>query len=742
MEKYSLAEETLGYQTVEDPTNTDARYLIAPSRNVLTDQNKKVRSRPGFTRLGSGSTSLNNVRNGPTWNPSKGPNLGLRFCADTWQVYVEQLDDIAVDDYITIKNGLSETAKMRCAFWYDDTEAIDLALMVQGTPDIFEWSGGLAAVDSIGDGNAVSLVGNNVLLATFGGITGTAPFISTNDNAIGVNTRASLLFSINPTDGQTVILNINGALQTFTFQNALSIAGGVKIGTDLPTTIVNFAGLVNAPGTSNGTQQAFTGTDITNVGYLTATAADSIVKGGTSTFADNRFYLGRNKVVVCLRTGTEYTYTEGAYSNTLIVTDSSGLIAGDILYQKVIDNVITAPANRNADTIYVFQNQLFLGCSADNDIYVSKDTNFNDFSFGAPRVAGDGGLFTLVGPSRGFGTVDSDLIMFSGPDAAFKAVYTAQSITDADGDVENVESLTALPINSIGTQQGALNPESIVQVGNALAYLTCEVALRMLETAEIGGTPQLHALSNPIKPDFDAEDWDDASGIWYKNSLLYTAPKNSHVYELDYVEDSNGKLTRFWQPPQVLPIQCFGVIDDMLKGHSNSVSETYNMFDGLCDYIANATIGEPTDKVSIDANASYSYRTFGSRGVLKTFDEYFIDGEINAATTDLELTLNYEYGGQRQVIQKIIDGTDQGILQGVVGANSLAQASLGTESLSGLLLPPPDARKFNVIFEVAKDDFLLLQPVFSTNEIDRYWAILSNGPNAALSPRKNIAIKR
>lgn len=616
MEKLSLAEETLGYQTVQDPTNTDQRYLIGPSKNVLIDQNKKVRSRPGFTRLGSGSTDLNNVKAGKTWNTSKEDDLPLRFIVDRMEVYLGTIDGLIINDWKQVCAGLPTVSKARTDFWYDDTEGIDLALSVFGTGHIFEWSGAVAIVQSIPDGTHVT-------------------------------------------------------------------------------------------------------------------------KAGTATWGANRFYTTRNKVMICVRTGTEYTYTSGEGTTTLVVTDSTGLLAGDILVQKVVDNAIASPADRNAYTIFQFENQIFLGSEEDENVFVSKNTNFNDFTYSAPRQAGEGGIATLTDPVRGFGVANGDLIIFCGPSAAFKAVYQQQAV-----DTVLAESLTFTPIKSIGAQQGALNQESIISVGNALAYLSNEVALRMLDADTISGELQLHTLSNPIKPDFDAEIWDDAAMIWAENAVCIAAPTNSHCYFLQYVEDSNGNLSRFWQPPQVLPVQCWSIINEVLHGHSNSVPETYVMFDGLSDYIANATMGEPDDKVSIETNASYAYRTFGKRGVLKCFDEYFVDGEINANTPDLKMTLNYDFGGHRQVVERTIDGTDEGILQGLVGQNSLAQASLGTESLTGLLLPPADARKFNVNFEYAKDDFMLLQPVFSSNEIDRYWAILANGPNVTLSPRKNIAIKR
>lgn len=617
MEKLSLAEEALGYQTVKDPTNTDQRYLIAPSKNVLIDQNKKVRSRPGYTRLGSGSAAFAQCFGGKTWNTSKESDLPFRFNDGNWYVYLGIVDGVTLNDFSIIKSDLNTTNKKRVDFWYDDGEGIDVALLVEGTEHIFEWSGAVAIVGSIPDGT-------------------------------------------------------------------------------------------------------------------------HITKVGTTTWAANRFYTtGGNKVMVCVRTGTEYTYSAGESSTNLTVGDSTGLVAGDILVQKVVDTTIASPADRNAHTIFQYQNQIFLGSEEDEDVFISANDDYNDFTPSAPRLAGEAGLLTLTDPVRGFGQIGDDVIIFCGPSSAFKTVYKEVAVGTSI-----TESLTALPIKSIGAQQGALNQESIISVGNALAYLSNEVALRMLESTNIGGELQLRTLSNPVKPDFDVENWDDAAMIWAKNAIHIAAPTNGHVYHLEYVEDADGKLVRFWQPPQTLPISCWSIINDALHGHSNSVAETYVMFDKLSDYIANATMGEPDDKVSVECVARWAYRTYGSRGVLKCFDEYFVDGEINAAAKDLKMGLNYDFGGSTQLIEKIIDGTDTGILQGVVEVNSLAQASLGAESLSGLLLPPVDARKFNVTFEIAKEDFMMLGPTFSTNEIDRYWAILSHGPNVTLSPRKNISIKR
>ena len=80
--------------------------------------------------------------------------------------------------------------------------------------------------------------------------------------------------------------------------------------------------------------------------------------------------------------------------------------------------------------------------------------------------------------------------------------------------------------------------------------------------------------------------------------------------------------------------------------------------------------------------------------------------------------------------------------KGVAINASLGQNSLATNPLSGTTSIPVDAQKFQIIFEIAREDFTLLQAEFSSNEIDRYWAIISHGGNIRISPRKNTFIKK
>ena len=612
--KYNLAEETIGYVTASDETNSDKRLLVTGSQNVLIDRNKKVKTRPGYTRLGAGNNAETGVRNSFTWHTSTGTELPLRCYDDEWEAYVGTVDGTAVNAWTKIIDSMSTTAIPRGAKWWDNTEALDLMLFVQGDDNIYEWSGGVAIVSST------------------------------------------------------------------------------------------------------------TGTTIT--------------KTGTTTFAQNRFYSARNMVLTCVRTGTDYTYTGGAGTTTVTgIADTTGLVAGDTLIQKIVTNSNQPAADRNNDTIFNFQNQICVGSEDDNLVYISKNTSFTTYTYSTPRVSGEGGLLTLDNPVKAFASLGDILVISAGRDSWFKAKYQQITVSTTLAETLTVEKLL------VGVDQGAFNQESLVQIGDSIIYLSHEPAVRMIsDPAQLEGI-SAKTLSNPIKPDFDDETWTNACATWYKNSYYISSPTNSKIYILEFIEDADGKLKRYWNPPQIMPVRSFSIISDWIHGHSNGVPETYKLFDGTSDIVSNGTAGDPASKLPMNAVAAYAYNLYGDRGNLKTFDEYFTEGEI-VANTKITITLNYDFGGSTAISEREIDGADEDILTSPVGINSLGQQNLGVNPLGSLLNAPDDSRKFETILEYAPDDFRMLQTTFSTNDVDQYWAIISHGAKVKMSPRKNIGIHK
>ncbi len=462
----------------------------------------------------------------------------------------------------------------------------------------------------------------------------------------------------------------------------------------------------------------------------TVPSGTTVKKTGTTTFAQNRFYTTRNKTFYCARTGTEYTYTGGESTTTLTgIADTTGLQAGDILIQKVITQSNKPAASHTNDTLFVFENQVVIGSFDDNEVWISKNNDYTTYTYSSPRVSGEGALLTLDAPSGGFGVAGKYLMAFSGRNSVYKAVYQEITVGTTLAETLTVEKV------QLGTDQGSQSPDCIVPIGDSLAYLSYEPAFRVIENPDNLGGANPSTLSNPIKPDFDAEDFTNAKAIWFRNDIFIATPVNSRVYILEFIEDADGKTKRFWQPPQILPIRAFSVIGGILYGHSSVTAETFKLFDGYSD------INSGGDKIPFEAIAAYAYRNFGKRALLKWFDEFLVEGEISPASKNVSLTLNYDYGGFTQSITKTIDGTNEDILLETVGGVSLAQASLGQEPLGGSLTAPSDTRKFRAQFELAREDCNELQVVISSNDPDYYWGILALGPNVVLSPDKNTSIK-
>jgi len=107
MQNYSLVEETDGYVTSQDASNTSPKLLVAGSKNVIIDYQRKVKIRSGYTRIGAANTALTEVRNAWTWHTSTGHERPQRFYDDELEVYLSTVDAVIKDAWFRIKAVLA-----------------------------------------------------------------------------------------------------------------------------------------------------------------------------------------------------------------------------------------------------------------------------------------------------------------------------------------------------------------------------------------------------------------------------------------------------------------------------------------------------------------------------------------------------------------------------------------------------------------------------------------------------------
>jgi hypothetical protein len=707
MRKWQLIESFPGYITAEDETKAAPSYMRAGSQNVLVSREKKAGIRPGFTFALEGGESDDPCVSGRNWKNSTGGNIPWRMDDDgtngVLRAYFGTVDGIAQSTWATLKSDLDENYPLRGAMWYDAAESIDVMLWVNHSDVVYEWSGAAASASSAGANTLVKL--------------GTTTWAQNRFYAEAITDAGddTTRFDITNTAGTTFRYTYDG-----TGTDPAITATSCPVGTWV---------YIGATGFNAANTGVFLVT-ASAANYFEVTNASGVVESNVTVGTNNKLYFKFKKVVQNTRTGMHYGYLGGESTTTLtsVLPDAAGAVnANDLFVQAPIPHANLPEDGYDIDNIFSYQNNVFFSSDADNRVLMSQNSDYETFTPSSPRTAGQGSTFTLDDPGAKFGVIGKQVVMLAG-DAAYLPKFEQIAVGAGVAETIIVEK------RSFGQNQGAYSQETVIQVDDAIAFLSSEPALRLYESVEQITDRTIKALSNPIKPDFDDENWVGAVGSWHGSRILLHSRANSRLYMLEWVETPDGGVTRFWQPPQILPIGAFAEDSGYLYAFSSADGKSMLPFNGESDYVYDFGASEAS-KVPIDARMKLAYNSFGKRGNLKCFDEMFVEGEISQNCDDLLLQVEYDFGGATAVNEQLIDGSDLSIILETIEATSIGQQSLGAEPLGGALESPAVGSHFQTILEYAKEDFYLLGINFSTNEIDRTWTISAVGPNAQLSNR-------
>lgn len=450
---------------------------------------------------------------------------------------------------------------------------------------------------------------------------------------------------------------------------------------------------------------------------VASSTATTITKTGATTFAEEGFFTSSNRTLINTRTGNEHTYTGGTATTTLTgVNNDTGILAGDVLVQKIVTTANQPSATLDNDIVTILNNQIYVADTEQHLVWVSKALDYKDFTGATPREVGDGEVLTLEGPIRAMYAQEKDVYISAGNDLWYQTRFTSSA------DLLN-ETLTIDRLKT-GPQQAALSQSSTGKIKNDILFLSKEPTLDTLGRIVDTEKPQSIPISDEIKSLMDSLDLTiDPHMIYYKYKSYITFPSSSIVLVYDWEN-------KFWNPPWTMGISKFFIYEDVLYGHSSRVTETYKLLDGKSD-----------NEQPIEAVAKFAYRNYGNRTQQKEFDEYYVEGYISG-NTKLEMEFLSDYEGATGVTKKTIDATDQTILFAPSQDISLGKAPLGQEPLGSTILSLEDKTKFRVIKTVAKQDFYEHSVVFSSNETDADWELLAHGPNTTYSTAQSVHIKQ
>lgn len=444
---------------------------------------------------------------------------------------------------------------------------------------------------------------------------------------------------------------------------------------------------------------------------LASATSNTITKSGSTTWAEDGFYLAGTRAVTI--NGTSYTYTGGEDSVTLTGVSPSPVAepVGSVIHQTprtTSNSSLTGlPSGLGNDLISNLYNQIYIGSFENGSVYISKVNNYQDYSFATPRAVGEGAIVTVTSPPTAFIPQEGAMYITAGRDEWYETTFTLSS--------DNVDE--SLDINRLNTtqQQAAQRQAAVSKTANDVVFLSFEPIINTFgRVSNVVLTPQITDLSFPIVNDMNAYDFTGAALKYFQKFIYIAVPAEGLVLMYNMTDVKNP----YWEAPQILPISCFSIIGGALYGHSSEVSESYKLFDG---YNNN---GEPTD-----ARAVFSFNNYGTRSQSKGYNEFYVEGYI-APNTVLSLGIQYDIDGCATPTTFEIKGNDSQIVCIQAADNSLGKWSFGKQPLGSVIEPqnmvlPP---KFRVIKTFSVRYFYEDQISFSTQEIDYQWEIVAFGP--------------
>lgn len=138
--KHIIISKFNGYSAKTDVTNLGDGYLISGSQNVVTNDGERIQSRKGYTLDGAANANLYPVISSYEWQTHRGLEIPVRS-------YNTVLEFRYSGTWYTLESGFSSVSFNFTEYW-DTTEKEDFLLFVNGTSNIYNWSGGITTFAS------------------------------------------------------------------------------------------------------------------------------------------------------------------------------------------------------------------------------------------------------------------------------------------------------------------------------------------------------------------------------------------------------------------------------------------------------------------------------------------------------------------------------------------------------------------------------------------------------------------
>jgi len=148
MKKFQIIDKFIGYRNKFDDTKLPPGALVSGSQNVLLNDGDKVSIRGGYEIHGAENAASNAIVASVEFETSRGDVIPMRCYDDEWEV--RQTLDSSSATWVRLLDGLASVDFnfLEDAGYWDTTEAQNAMLGVNGSSNIYYWSGGMTTFAS------------------------------------------------------------------------------------------------------------------------------------------------------------------------------------------------------------------------------------------------------------------------------------------------------------------------------------------------------------------------------------------------------------------------------------------------------------------------------------------------------------------------------------------------------------------------------------------------------------------
>ena len=343
-----------GYNARTDGTTIGNNWLVSPSQNVMIGVSGRVGSVAGYVLDGAGSTTIDSgILSSYDFTNFKGDVRNMRAgfmssAANDGKLQYRYKDKSGNVSWNNLSTKLSSITLSFCDFW-DTTNLIKWMLWVDGTSNIYAWNG---AVTTLATSNSPTTIDKQ-----------------------GLYTNTTITFN----NGTSQILDSSNNFLIYGFKTGDIITVTGSQSNNNTFTIINAtAGTL----TVNGATPVFTETSGNSITVAEQNSTTWQQEGFTPT--------GSIRIFASDGTYSDISYTGGYATQTL--TGLSGIPSfpvGTVIIQTPVTTAFSAMTSILVGLPATVigcgaRNQVYVGSSQSNNVYISKVNTYTDYSFTTP----------------------------------------------------------------------------------------------------------------------------------------------------------------------------------------------------------------------------------------------------------------------------------------------------------------------------------------------------------------------